>query len=70
MRGKFDVINEHLHRVCEIAEKYGFEPVIWSDMFCKLAAGLEGHSNSYGELERDAEIIREKASAQIIFNLR
>lgn len=62
VRDKFDVINEHLHRVCEIAEKYGFEPMIWSDMFCKLAAGLEGHSNSYGELERDAEIIREKAA--------
>jgi len=36
-RDRFDVINEHLARVCEIAEKYGFEPMIWSDMFTKLA---------------------------------
>ena len=34
---RFDIINRHLHKVCEIAEKYGFEPMLWSDMFVKLA---------------------------------
>ncbi|MBE6592545.1 MAG: beta-N-acetylhexosaminidase [Ruminococcaceae bacterium] len=27
------IMKRHLARVCEIAEKYGYEPMIWSDMF-------------------------------------
>jgi len=42
-RKRFDVINEHLHRVCEIAKKYGLNPMIWSDMFCKLALNIENY---------------------------
>ncbi len=34
---RFDLINRHLHKVCEIAGKYGFSPMLWSDMFCHLA---------------------------------
>ncbi|MBQ9756640.1 MAG: hypothetical protein IJV99_03475, partial [Clostridia bacterium] len=29
----------HLNKVCEIAEKYGFTPMMWSDMFFSLAFG-------------------------------
>lgn len=28
---------EHLARVCEIAEKYGFRPMMWGDMFYRVA---------------------------------
>ncbi len=56
-RDRFDVINEHLGRVCEIAEKYGFEPMIWSDMFTKLALKQE---NQYAEV--DPAAILEKAA--------
>lgn len=34
---RFQLICRHLNRVCELAAGYGFEPMIWSDMFCKLA---------------------------------
>ncbi|MCI9188336.1 MAG: beta-N-acetylhexosaminidase [Lachnospiraceae bacterium] len=34
---RFQLIVRHLNRVCELAARYGFEPMIWSDMFCKLA---------------------------------
>ena len=27
IKDRFDIINEHLHKVCEIAEKYGLEPM-------------------------------------------
>ena len=40
---RFDIINRHLHRVCEIAAEFGFEPMIWSDMFCKLALGNDDY---------------------------
>ena len=32
-----DIITRHLQRVCRITEKYGFQPMIWSDMFCRLS---------------------------------
>ncbi len=34
---RFELINRHLHKVCEIASKYDFEPMVWSDMFTTLA---------------------------------
>lgn len=34
-----DILLKHLTRVCEIAKKYGFSPIMWSDMFFKLAFG-------------------------------
>jgi len=34
-----DILLEHIKRVAEIGEKYGFTFVMWSDMFYKLAAG-------------------------------
>ncbi len=33
---RFEILNRHLGRVCEIAEKYGFTPHMWSDMFFRL----------------------------------
>jgi len=45
-RDRFDILSAHLKRVCEIAEKYGFRPMIWSDMYFRLATNgsyyLEG----------------------------
>lgn len=34
-----DVMIEHLERVVPICHKYGFEPMIWSDMFFHIAFG-------------------------------
>lgn len=44
---RFDIINKHLHRVCEIASKYGYEPMFWSDMFCKLAVNTDNYYDAY-----------------------
>ena len=33
------ILVEHLQKVCEIAKKYGFKPMMWSDMFFRLASG-------------------------------
>lgn len=59
-RDRFDIINEHLHKVCDIAEKYDMQPMIWNDMFIKLASGLSGTDNLYGEM--DTAKILEKAA--------
>ena len=57
---RFDIINGHLHRVCDMAKEYGFETMVWSDMFTKLAAGQGGAENQYAEI--DASKILEKAN--------
>ncbi|MBR6681207.1 MAG: beta-N-acetylhexosaminidase [Clostridia bacterium] len=36
-RNRFDILSEHLTKVSEIATKYGFKPIMWSDMFFRLA---------------------------------
>ena len=34
---RFDILLGHLNRVCTIAEKYNFKPMMWSDMFFRIA---------------------------------
>ncbi len=38
---RFDILCSHLTRVAALAEKYGFTPMMWSDMFFRLAFGGE-----------------------------
>ncbi len=45
---RFDIINNHLHRVSAMCANHGLKPMIWSDMFCQL--GLE-MSDYYHEKE-------------------
>ncbi|MBQ8294868.1 MAG: beta-N-acetylhexosaminidase [Clostridia bacterium] len=33
------ILKTHLRKVIDIAQKYGFKPIMWSDMFFKLATG-------------------------------
>lgn len=36
---RFDILLTHLQKVCDIAEKYDFHPMMWSDMFYRIANG-------------------------------
>lgn len=36
---RVDIFLRHLKKVCEIAKRHGFEPMMWSDMFFRLASG-------------------------------
>ena len=33
---RFSILTRHLKKVCELAKKRGFEPIMWSDMFFRL----------------------------------
>ena len=35
-RERYSILLKHLEKVCEIAKKYGFKPLMWSDMFFRL----------------------------------
>ena len=37
IKDKFEMLNGHLHAVCDIAKECGLEPMIWSDMFVNYA---------------------------------
>ncbi len=39
LQNRFDILLNHLNKVCDIADKYNFEPMMWSDMFYRLASG-------------------------------
>lgn len=43
---RFALFKRHLTRVCDICKKYGFEPMIWSDMFFRTGS----KSNNYYDL--------------------
>lgn len=38
---RFELLSRHLKRVIAIAERYGFKPIMWSDMFFRIANGGE-----------------------------
>ncbi len=48
-RERSEIFLEHLHRVSDMAKKYGFKPMMWSDMFFRLAgknlANLEDYDS-------------------------
>ena len=38
-QNRFEILLRHLKKVCQIATAHGFKPVMWSDMFFRLANG-------------------------------
>ena len=59
LRNKYDIISEHLQKVSEIAEKYGFRLEVWGDMFLRFANGGKYYSEN-GEIVRLNSEITEK----------
>lgn len=51
-RPKYDILLEHLQTVSDIAKKYGFTLLMWSDMFFRLV----NKGDYYGEAEVPEEI--------------
>ena len=58
------IMCEHIARVVEIAKKYGFEPMMWSDMFFRLA------NNGQYYVGNDAPPISERVVKMIPEGLR
>ncbi|MGN0776664.1 MAG: family 20 glycosylhydrolase [Candidatus Ventricola sp.] len=46
---RFALLNRHLERVRAICERYGFRPIMWSDMFFRLGS----RTNDYYDVESD-----------------
>ncbi len=53
-RERKDLYFEHLKKVVDIAHKYGFKPMMWSDMFFRLSAvGMK----NYGDYDMRTELL-------------
>ena len=53
-QNRFEILKRHLSRVVAIAQKYGFEPIMWSDMFFRLDNGGEYYPKE-PELSQEAK---------------
>ena len=45
-KDRVEILLSHLNRVCEIAKEYNFKPMMWGDMFYRLANGGEYYAAS------------------------
>lgn len=54
-----EILLSHLRRVCEITDKYGFKPMMWSDMFYRIANGGEYYAASTGFSDQVRSMIPE-----------
>ena len=50
------ILKEHLDKVCAIAEKYGLEPIIWSDMF-RNEFNSDKYKNQAGKIEIPKDVV-------------
>lgn len=44
-KDRTEIMLRHINRVMEIARKYGYKPMMWSDMFFRLASGGEYYAD-------------------------
>lgn len=61
---RFDILLKHLNCVAEIAQKYGFELIMWGDMFFRILNQASG-----GGYENGTETIPEKVRSMIPDNV-
>ena len=59
---RFGILSRHLKKVSEIAEKYNFKPMMWSDMFFRLATKGEYYT-------KDPDIITPEIAACVQENV-
>ncbi len=65
VENKSELILKHLNKVIEIADKYGFKPMMWSDMFFRLA-----FNGSYYPSENQSAEISQEVMSKVPQNLR
>ena len=54
---RFEILCSHLQRICEIARKYDVKPMIWSDMFWRIAYGDKTCRDENGKVIIPQEIL-------------
>lgn len=58
IKNRFEILKRHLDRIKEIAKKYGFKPIMWSDMFFRLLNNGDYYLNKDPDEERLKEVAK------------
>ncbi len=61
-RPQSEIMKEHVSYVYSICEKYGLEPMMWSDMFFRAKTSGEYYDDDFGFTEDDVAAVPEKMS--------
>jgi len=61
-KDRYGLLLRHLEKVCGIAAKYGFKPMMWSDMFFRLNNNGEYYVGDYNAGEETINAVPEKVS--------
>ena len=65
---RFQIFVEHLKRVAQIADKYGFTLEMWSDMFFRLATGGKYESEDVSKTQISEEVTKQiPGNVQLIY---
>ncbi|MGG3468197.1 beta-N-acetylhexosaminidase [Neobacillus pocheonensis] len=50
---RFNIMNEHLHKVVALAKKHSLKPMIWSDMYFRLGSETGNYYDQNGHIPED-----------------
>ena len=67
-KNRFELLKSHLSRVVKIAEKYGFKPMMWSDMFFRLGTSDGGYYDIDAELLDNIEDLIPEGLSQVYWD--
>lgn len=62
---RFELLNRHLARVVSICEKYGFRPMMWSDMFFRLGSKTNSYYDPEGRVPE--RVIRSLPPVEMVY---
>lgn len=65
IRDSFSIMNEHLSEVVAITEKYGLEPMMWSDMYYRFGSKTGDYYDLNSEIP--AEVIQAIPEVDMVF---
>lgn len=65
-RPTFDIMNEHLDRVCRMCDERGLKPMIWSDMYFRIASSTHGYYDLDATIPEEV-IARIPASVDLVY---
>lgn len=61
-RSQTEIMKDHVAVVCNLCEKYGMEPMMWSDMFFRAKSNEGYYAKNINFTEEDAKAVPEKMS--------
>lgn len=64
-RNRMELMLRHLNRVAEIAKKYGFQCVMWSDMFYRIV--FNGYYSEKNPLLKEGDAARVPTNVELIY---